>query len=57
MCGADDDRDLGQAMFASLGCPNTAEDIAAVSGSDFIMSRDRHLVGSIRFDRCEPPWK
>lgn len=48
----EDDRHFGWVMFAGvmlliLGCTNTVEGVAAVSGSDFFVTRAHYLFGDL----------
>jgi hypothetical protein len=48
----EDDRDAGWVMFAAvmllvLGCTNTVEGVAAVTGSDFFVTRAHYLFGDL----------
>ena len=48
----EDDRNFGWVMFAGvmlliLGCTNTVEGVAAVSGSDFFVTRAHYLFGDL----------
>jgi hypothetical protein len=48
----EDDRDAGWVMFAGvmlllLGCTNTVEGVAAVTGSDFFVTRAHYLFGDL----------
>lgn len=48
----EDERDFGWMMFAGvmllvLGCTNTVEGVAAVSGSDFFVARAHYLFGDL----------
>lgn len=48
----EDDRNNGWVMFAGvmllvLGCTNTVEGVAAVSGSDFFVTRAHYLFGDL----------